>query len=266
MRCFRYKEDRLPVFLFVTLLGLDLVVYLVVEQLWALVLWMVIGVFLKGFVASWSHHHQHFHTFNQALLNRLLELVHAFHTGCVTNLWVLHHVLGHHLHYLDQRLDENSWRRADETEMGVLEYTMTLAATSYWRAYKVGRAHKQHQRRFLGMTGLFVSLQMALLYFNWVNALLVFVIPMTTVFLLTCWSTHDQHAGLATTDPLHASYNVTHKWYNILSGNVGYHTAHHLKPHLHWSRLPEFHRTLEAQIPAHLYRQPGLPVRWLPAA
>ncbi|HEV2852180.1 MAG TPA: fatty acid desaturase [Thermoanaerobaculia bacterium] len=34
--------------------------------------------------------------------------------------------------------------------------------------------------------------------------------------------------------------------------NSGYHTAHHVKPGLHWSRLPEFHRQLRDRIPAEL--------------
>jgi fatty acid desaturase len=89
---------------------------------------------------------------------------------------------------------------------------------------------------------------------------------MVLVFLLTCWSTYDQHAGLDADEPLAASYNITHKWYNILTGNVGYHTAHHLSPHLHWSKLPAFHRTIQDRIPAHLYREPGPPIKWLPAA
>jgi beta-carotene hydroxylase len=34
--------------------------------------------------------------------------------------------------------------------------------------------------------------------------------------------------------------------------NSGYHTAHHVNPGLHWSRLPEFHHQLRDRIPAEL--------------
>ena len=56
----------------------------------------------------------------------------------------------------------------------------------------------------------------------------------------------------------------SNKWYNIFTGNLGYHTAHHVKPGLHWSMLPEFHKSIEDKIPAHLYRQPCIPFKWFP--
>ena len=31
---------------------------------------------------------------------------------------------------------------------------------------------------------------------------------------------------------------------NILTGNLGYHSAHHKKQNLHWSLLPEYHLKL----------------------
>jgi hypothetical protein len=56
-----------------------------------------------------------------------------------------------------------------------------------------------------------------------------------------------------------------HRSYNILTGNLGYHTAHHVKPKLHWSKLPEFHATIADRIPDHLYIEPFFPMNLLPA-
>ena len=41
--------------------------------------------------------------------------------------------------------------------------------------------------------------------------------------------------------------------YNLLTGNLGYHTAHHHKQGLHWSRLPELHEKIKDKIPENLY-------------
>jgi beta-carotene hydroxylase len=51
-----------------------------------------------------------------------------------------------------------------------------------------------------------------------------------------------QHQALAPDDPWQNSRNITGRWFNFFFFNVGYHTAHHLQPSLHWSRLPAFHR------------------------
>jgi fatty acid desaturase len=63
---------------------------------------------------------------------------------------------------------------------------------------------------------------------------------------------YDQHAGLDLDDHLTASRNIESRFYNLVTFNSGYHTAHHVKPGLHWSRLPEFHRQLRDRIPADL--------------
>jgi fatty acid desaturase len=112
---------------------------------------------------------------------------------------------------------------------------------------------------------IMLALLSVLAWINWVNTVILFVIPMISGLVCTCWATYFHHCGLDTDDPYQASHNITHRWYNILTGNLGYHTAHHVKPGLHWSKLPEFHATIAHKIPAHLYAQPAIPVRWLPA-
>lgn len=266
MQCFRYKADRLPTALITLLFLLDLFVYLTVENAWLVCVWMLLGIAPKACICAWNHHHQHVATFKQTFLNRLLEIVYAAHTGITTNAWVLHHNLGHHLHYLDQTKDESGWKRKDGSTMGTCEYTFVIALTGYLRAFRVGKKHPRFQKGFLQMGVIIVGLLALLLWHNWINALLVFVIPMVVGYVVTCWHTYYHHAGLDTDDPLHASNNIMHKWYNILTGNLGYHTAHHMKQGLHWSLLPEYHKTIAEKIPAELFHKPCFPFTLLPAS
>lgn len=261
---FRYQEDRWPTALIVALFLLDFAVYFYAEQLWILLTWMLFVATFKVAICSWNHHHQHLPTFHNLLLNRALEFVYALHTGITTNAWVLHHVLGHHLNYLDQKKDESRWMRSDGTKMGEVEYTLSVAATGYPRAFQVGKNYPKHQRHFLGM-GLFVLLFVCgLTYFRWFPALTVFLIPMLFGYIVTCWHTYCHHAGLDTDDHFKASHNIMHRWYNILTGNLGYHTAHHVKPGLHWSKLPDFHATIADKIPEELFIEPCIPFCWMP--
>jgi len=252
MTLFRYSEDRIPVTLFVALFMADIVVYATATSVWALSAWLLLVSFPKICICAWNHHHQHVPVFHNRLLNLGLELVYSYHTGITPHAWRLHHSLGHHLHYLDQSKDESAWKRPDGTPMGMLEYTFMVSVTAYPRAYRVGRGFPRYQREFV-LAALFVAATLAvLLYFNWLNALFVFIVPMVVGLVVTVWHTYSHHAGLEADNHLEASHNITGAMYNLLSGNLGYHTAHHVKPGLHWSRLPELHRQIAPRIPPHL--------------
>jgi fatty acid desaturase len=259
MRIFRYREDRVPVLLITSLFALDCVVYLRVHSVPLVLGWMIVGLLPKVSICAWNHHHQHVPTFRVRVLNRLLEVVYALQTGVTTNGWVLHHVLGHHLNYLDQSLDESAWRKADGRPMRTVEYTIINALAAYPRAFRVGRKHPRYQRTFASATSIVLAVLAGLLWLDWVNALLVFVIPMAAGLIGTVWHTYYHHAGLDAAEHYAASYNITDPVYNLLTGNLGYHTAHHIRPGLHWSRLPQFHARIAHRIPPHLYRRPTLP-------
>lgn len=264
MRFFRHPEDRVPTAIIVGLFALDLLVFFTAPSNWIAVAWMLCAMFPKICICSWNHHHQHVPTFIHTPLNRLLEVVYAFHTGITTNAWVLHHVLGHHVNYLDQSKDESGWMTASGRVMGVFEYTMTIALTGYVRAFKVGRRYPRYQSTFLRV-GVVVALLFTLFAFlNWQRAIILFGIPMVVGYVATCWHTYYHHAGLDTDDHHEASYNIMHRVYNLLTGNLGYHTAHHMKQGIHWSKLPDFHREIAHKIPAHLFRKPCIPFRWFP--
>ena len=255
MNLFRHREDVLPVLCIVTLSLLDLLVFFEARSVWMLAAWLVLVIGPKACICSWNHHHQHLFTFHQAVL----------HTGITTNAWVLHHVVGHHVNYLDQTKDESAWKRRDGTTMGEWEYTAVIAMTGYLRALGVSWRYPRHQPAFFGMGLIVLALLGAAFVFNPLNALFVFAIPMVAGYVITCWHTYCHHAGLDTQNPYEASHNIMHRTYNILTGNLGYHTAHHVKPKLHWSKLPEFHATIADRIPDHLYIEPFFPMNLLPA-
>ena len=255
MSLFKYPDDRWPVLVAVGLTALDVTMYAAVSTPWLLTAYWLLMVIPKGLLCAWNHHHQHVATFKSNVLNRLLELSYALHTGVTTNTWLLHHVLGHHQNFLDQDKDESRWKRADGQRMGVLEYTLNVAATAYPRAYRVGRRYPTHQRQFLIFTGLSFALVAGLVAYRPLAGFMLFALPMVCSMLYTAWVTYDHHSGLDTDNQFHASYNNLNKWFNRLTGNLGYHTAHHYRQGVHWSKLPELHARIQHQIPPHLYRE-----------
>jgi fatty acid desaturase len=262
MTLFRFPEDRVPVALFALYFAADLAVLALAESWWLPVVWFLAGIIPKGWISSWNHHHQHLSFFRPAWANRLLEVMFGFQTGVTSHAWFLHHVVGHHKNYLDQTQDESAWRRADGSTMGELEYSFDVAATAYVRAWRVGARYPSHRRVFLVMGLVHLALLGTAFVLRPYNAFFVLFLPSVVSLFVTAWATYFHHADLDTDDHLKASYNILHRGYNLATGNLGYHTAHHSRPGLHWSRLPEFHAEIEAGIPAHLYRVPGVPFRW----
>ena len=228
--------------------------YFLVDNVWLLIGYLLLGIIPKGCICAWNHHHQHLPTFVATPLNRILELSYSLHTGVTTNLWLLHHVLGHHHHYLDQNLDESRWKRKNGKTMGATEYTLSVAGTSYYRGYLVGKKHPKLYRTHAIYSLLTLALVIGLTVYQPIQALLVFIIPMTLGLLITAWATYDHHAGLDNQDDFLASYNNMNPMFNLLCGNLGYHTAHHYKQGLHWSELPRLHEEIKDNIPAELYR------------
>ncbi len=249
---FRHKEDRRIVAIAVALTALDFAVYFALSSAWMFAAYWLVMFIPKGLIAPWNHHHQHCMTFRSPVLNRLLELSYGLHTGMTSNLWVLHHNLGHHVNYRDQTKDESRWRRKSGKKMGVVEYTFSVTFTAHYRAFQVGKRYPKHQRVFLTFTALTWALVAALLVYKPWAGFFVFALPMVFTVLYTSWVTYDHHAGLDSDDHMEASYNILNRWFNRLTGNLGYHTAHHYKPGLHWTKLPALHEQIKERIPAHL--------------
>jgi fatty acid desaturase len=251
---FKHHEDRTPVLIITLLTAIDFAAYLTLENIWLLLAYWLLMLWPKGVICAWNHHHQHTPTFKNALLNRVLEQIYALHTGVTSKLWVLHHVLGHHHHYLDQNQDESRWKRRSGKPMGRFEYTLDVALTAYYRGYKVGINHPRPLKIFLFSTAVTVLIISILTWHHPLAAIFCFILPMISSLLFTAWVTYGHHAGLDVDDVFEASYNNISPVFNLLTGNLGYHTAHHYKQGVHWSRLPELHDKIKDKIPEHLYK------------
>ena len=251
---FRFPPDRLPVLFILLFSLLDFIVYFMVDNILWLLCSLLVMIIPRGAICAWNHHHQHTLTFFSKPLNRLLEFFYGLHTGATTNLWVLHHVLGHHQNFLNQSKDESAWKRADGAQMGEIEYALVTAGTAYFRAFRVGEKFTRVRREFVIYAVLTVLALALLCWFRLAPALLVFVFPMIISLIITAWVTYDHHAGLDTQDQFQASFNNTNRIANLLTGNLGYHTAHHYRQGVHWSKLPELHKEIKEKIPAALMK------------
>ena len=256
---FRYSADRLPIALFVSYFIADLAVFLFIETPWIVALWAVSTLLPKACICAWNHHQQHCATFRKPILNRLLETMYGLQTGALPYAWTLHHNLGHHLHYLDQTKDESAWRNQRGEIMSTHAYSFNVFITSYPRILKVGKRYPKIRRKFLTWMCVTLAFLAGAFLYNPLGALFIFVIPMAVGLYVTAWHTYYHHTGLDTDDHMEASYNILHRSYNILTGNLGYHTAHHYRMGVHWSRLPKLHSEISPKIAPKYYKEPCFP-------
>ncbi len=248
----KYKADRGPITYVVTVFSLRLAIWALATPLICAISVVPLAV-LGMFIAPINHHHQHLNTFRAAWLNRLYDLVLALQCGVGPYSWVLHHNLGHHLNYLNQppheSPDESRWARADGTQMGRLEYSIHLALHHQIDIVRVGLRRPRYFRYCLLMKLPLWSLIGVGLWLRPLETVLVFLLPAFITLFHTIWATYEHHAGCPQNDPLVASRNRDNRIYNALTGNLGLHTAHHKRPGLHWSLLPELHEEIRDQIP-----------------
>lgn len=248
----RYKADRGPVAFVLLAFAFHGAVWYGATP-WLAALSILPLTLVSVFVAPINHHHQHVNTFRSPLLNRAYELVLALQTGVSPYAWVLHHNLGHHRNYLNQRPhrqpDESTWTRVDGAKMSRIEYTLDLLLRHQSDILQVGLRHPKILRRLLLMKLPLYGLLGLGLWLNPLNTLLVFLVPALLTLTHTIWATYEHHAGCDTAGHLSASTNRDNRLFNFLSGNLGLHTAHHMRPGVHWSLLPQLHAQIEHRIP-----------------
>lgn len=248
----KFKADRSPVAFTLAVFVLRMVVWTFAAPLLCAIGVIPLAV-LGMFVAPINHHHQHVNTFRVPWLNRLYDVVLALQCGVPPYGWVLHHNLGHHINYLNQRPhempDESRWTRADGTQMGRLEYSIDLLLHYQIDMVRVGLKHPKYFRYFLLMKLPVWGLIGVGLWLRPLETALVFLLPSFITLFHTMWATYEHHAGCESNDHFDGSRNRENRIYNWMTGNLGFHTAHHKRPGLHWSLLPQLHERIQDQIP-----------------
>lgn len=222
---------------------------------------VVAGILLLPFLgtcAIYNHHQQHHNAFRSPFLNRVFETVLGVQTMISGYGWVLHHNFGHHPNYMNQPPDadedESRWARRDGSKMGRIEYSLNLMFRAPYDSIKVGVCKRPKVLAYFFLMFLvYLAVQFALAWVNWQNWLAVFLVPSVCMLLYVYDLTYEHHSGLYTKNHYEASRNRVGRLYNIRTCNLGYHTAHHIKPYIHWSLLPAYHELIKDKIPPHCY-------------
>jgi fatty acid desaturase len=233
-------------------LTVQLAIFFAVDNPWIALLLVVLLQPVQAVAIACNHYQHHKNVWTLPWLNRLYEIALFLQTGTPPYLITLHHNLGHHVHYLDGSDDTLNWRLEDGSArtLGQCLWHNSVGHLTWTRA--IGRKYPRVYRRLLWMLVPSLAPLLVLALVDWRMTLIVFVGPMVLALVNVARLGYHQHAGLDADDHLEASRNIESPLYNLVTFNSGYHAAHHLRPGLHWSRLPELHRQIRTGIPEHL--------------
>lgn len=250
-RLIRYPVDVISVLTVVCTLALQLTA-LVLDWPWYAVLPMI---FLARGVSLVQHNHVHLTVFRSSFLNELLGWMCHLSNGVPLYTYRVHHVLNHHRY--NNRFDGEQRDWSSLFGFQGKRYPDRPVSRAYYLASFPFIAHGESLLWFLRSPssrltrGFFVSV----LLVGAVSAYLVWLNPAGFVkFFVVVWvlmivgignSNYEQHTGCKMTNPFDSSNDSLSFFGTVLSFNLGYHVAHHLKPNMHWSLLPLYHKQIE---------------------
>jgi len=236
----RHGEDRRSLLLLAALVVLLALQWTGALRPWLLLLPTCVLAFAACVI---KHNHVHCRTFRGAWRNRLFEHALGLATGHTTAGIVTGHNVRHH--GLNQT--DADWVRASlvgfrHNAVNLLAFPFVVVARMHAeRAGDLARWRPALARRAVVERTVLWLVMVALLVADWRATLIYLGVPwvfgqwaLITINLL-------QHQDCDAASDVDHSRNVTGRAMNWLFLNNGFHAAHHLRPALHWSRLPAFH-------------------------
>lgn len=245
MRILRNKSDiRSILFVFFTILLLTIPFYINIP-LFLSFFWILLLAIFCFSCCTINHNHMHHPIFTNNYINSIFNILLTLAKGHTATTIVVPHMMNHHKHNCSQE----DWIRPDiaykkKGRSRLVKYLYKASINMIVERQKSGapKLSKRQQinilieRCFLFICiiiGVYLNLKVFLLF-----VLLPWLIAMASLVCINLL----QHDGCDHQSEFNHSRNFTGRLGNWICFNNGYHTIHHLKPSLHWSKLPKAHK------------------------
>lgn len=260
-RLLRFREDRRAVsVVLITLLLLAGPLFVRPEGP-VTVTWVFLNGLAVFLCCIINHNHVHVRMGRTQGANRIIALLLTMAKGHTSSTVIIPHNRIHHLHGGDDRdwmpnsFAGHGWGIARILRYIVRSSVNTRRLRNLPGAPTLGRrgARSQFAERVTLWAVIAITLAIdpvrsaLFIYLPWLFGMAALV----AVNLL-------QHDGCDPASGHDHSRNFVGRLSNWLFFNNGYHTAHHLRPAMHWSLLPEFHRQIEGRMRRPELNQPSL--------
>jgi fatty acid desaturase len=207
-----------------------------------------------------NHNHQHHPTFVPRRLNQIFGVLLSLAIGFPATGSVAMHNYNHHAH---------NNHAADFVRASLVHYRWNLLNVLLFPFVALAHFVPVKARELAAWRTAHPALYRQLRLERWafyggVLLLLLFGPPETLVYFVLPWLygqwgilaiNHVQHDGCDPDSSYGHSRDFVGRWLNWWVFNNGYHTTHHLRPGLHWSLLPEYHREIRPYLDPALERR-----------
>jgi beta-carotene hydroxylase len=221
----------------------------VAVYVWQLLMAVVVSVMV--------HNHQHMPMWKKKSLNVMTDNWLTVFYGFPIFVWIPTHNSNHHVHINKEPDYTKTYRYSEKNNLVTL---LSYPSISGYFQQKViskyvkelwGNNRKKFWMHAIQITTLVVWTVAALLV-DWRKALFFVVIPQQVSLFTVLIFNYLQHVHADEETKYNSSRNFTGQLLNFILINNGLHTAHHVSPGIHWSRLPELHTKLEPKIDSRL--------------
>ena len=236
-------------------------IYIIITTSLFVIQWVFIGV--NSFIYTWylfmsvavsvmTHNHNHLPMWQSKTLNTITDWWLTVFYGFPIFAWIPTHNKNHHRFNNRAGDDSITYRVSEKNNFLTLisyptisGYYQQNAIFRYLKDLKANNKEKywlcisQYVILFLWIAGAFLL--------DWQKALLFVIIPQQVSLFSVLIFNYVQHVHSNEESEWNHSRNFT-GFLNFMLFNNGYHTIHHHKAGLHWSKVPEAHAEIEHNI------------------
>lgn len=255
----RYRADIKTL---IYIIGLSAITFVLFSEVWILSTSFRTALWIFQLIAFVSagvmvHNHKHVPIWKSKVLNTITDCWLTLLYGYPVFGWIPTHLQNHHLHTNKEEDYTKTYAYSEKNNLLTILYYPMYSGGIQQKAiisYLKGLYQKNNQRFWSHFLQVIVLISFLAFVFviDWKNALLYVVLPQQVALNSVLFFNYIQHIHTDEHSEYNHSRNVTGWMLNALLFNNGLHTAHHEKPHLHWSRLPEFHKEIEPKIDSQL--------------
>jgi len=236
-------------------------IYIFITTSMLIIQWVWIGInpfiytwylFMSVAVSVMTHNHNHLPMWRSKKLNIITGWWLTVFYGFPVFAWIPTHNKNHHRFNNREGDDSITYRISEKNNFLTLisyptisGYYQQKAIFSYLKEMKT----KNKEKYWVSISQyviLILWLAIALLI-DWHKALLFVIIPQQVSLFSVLIFNYVQHVHANEESKWNHSRNFT-GFLNFLLFNNGYHTIHHHKAGLHWSKVPEAHKEIEHNI------------------
>lgn len=202
------------------------------------------------------HNHRHVPIWKNNSMNLITDCWLTVLYGFPVFGWIPTHLQNHHTYTNKEPDYTKTYAYSEKNNLWTIiyypMYSSGVQMKAIWKYIQQIR-HKNPERfrgHLLQTITLIVAVVVALI-FDWKAALIYVVLPQQIALNSVLCFNYIQHIHADEESEFNHSRNIE-GWLNVFLFNNGLHTAHHIKPRLHWSKVPQLHAEIRSKISPQL--------------